>query len=846
MTKTKKIVAWCLFFVMIWGVEIYADVGEELTAAPGDPLSIGAYIDGVAYSPNVNGKLFLATANDISHSFSIFQIPSDTFIPKQISGSPFNLGNSIYPSAVAFSPIIGENLFLALAEDGKHRVYVYKVDPNTDELYTVSGSPYSSGGNYPWAVVYSPLLPNGKLFLAVTNVYSNNVVFFNVDTLTGQLTKILDAPFPDRPEGIAFSPIVNGQLFFSVVTLDKPKCYVSSVNTETGALSSVPGSPYTVGKTPSDVAFSPLVNDHLFLAVANRDSNNLSVFKVETTTGELAEISTSPFITGGNGPCAISYSPMIQNQLFLSSGDGSSNKISCFRIDTNTGDNLGRSTYSVGKSPYSLSYSSIFNGRLFLAIGNQASKNVSLFQDTNLPGISIAAGCFHSLELRSDGNVWAWGNNSYGQLGNGNNTNFNYPVQVIGGLKDVTSISAGSYHSMALKKDGTVWTWGLNNKGQLGIGSTSNANTPTQIVNFQNIIAIAGGGEFSLALDKDGNVWAWGDNSLGQVGVNVNNVKSTYSTPQKVLNLSGVIAIAAGQYHALALKNDGKVYAWGANGSGQLGNNSTTNQYQPVATNLLTSIKAIAAGSEHSLALKSDEKVYAWGNNFSGQLGNGNTTNQWQPVLVQGGLSNVAFIAAGGYHSLAIKSDGTECAWGNNSSGELGDGSFTNSLFPKSINGTFSLTAGGCSHSLALGIGGDAWAWGSNSYGQLGAGLPVGSSSKYNTPQFVLFVPPPQNVTVTQTKEYSVQRAKIPFARYIDTLRWRAPEFGDNEVMAFRLINRKTQKMIREIQNSQGKRRFAMKIRTNDSSRIFKYALVSVGRNGEISSSVRPKIMKIK
>ena len=188
---------------------------------------------------------------------------------------------------------------------------------------------------------------------------------------------------------------------------------------------------------------------------------------------------------------------------------------------------------------------------------------------------SVATGDSFTLALKSDGTVWAWGSNSYGQFGNGitlgtiasNST----PVQV-SDFSGVIAIAAGEANSLALKADGTVWAWGSNSYGQFGngitLGTIASNSTPVQVSDFSGVIAIAAGEANSLALKADGTVWAWGSNSYGQLG---NGTTSDSSTPVQVMGLSGVIAIASGGYHSLALKSDGTVWDWGYNIDGELG-----------------------------------------------------------------------------------------------------------------------------------------------------------------------------------------------------------------------------------------------------------------------------------
>jgi alpha-tubulin suppressor-like RCC1 family protein len=297
--------------------------------------------------------------------------------------------------------------------------------------------------------------------------------------------------------------------------------------------------------------------------------------------------------------------------------------------------------------------------------------------------IAISTFAHHSLALKSDGTVWAWGRGSYGELGDGTNKDHKSPVQV-SGLSDVIAISAGGGHSLALKSDGTVWAWGHNIYGQLGDGTTTSRSTPVQVltsegVGLSGVIAISSGYDNCFVLKSDGTVWAWGDNTFWALG---DGTRVQYrSTPVQVLTsegvgLSGVIAISSGNDHCLVLKSDGTVWAWGRSEMGQLGDGMTTYGHSPVQVSGLSGVVAIVAGQFHSLALKGDGTVWAWGQNEYGRLGDGTTTDRSTPVQVSG-LSGVVAIVAGQFHSLALKNDGTVWAWGYNHAGQLGDGTIT-------------------------------------------------------------------------------------------------------------------------------------------------------------------------
>ncbi|WP_158625733.1 RCC1 domain-containing protein [Corallococcus carmarthensis] len=335
------------------------------------------------------------------------------------------------------------------------------------------------------------------------------------------------------------------------------------------------------------------------------------------------------------------------------------------------------------------------------------------------PSARLAGGLQHTLALKQDGTVWAWGRNADGQLGDGTTTARPTPAQAPG-VTGVTALVAGGYHSLALKQDGTVWAWGHNSEGQLGDGTTTARSTPVQVPGLTGVAVVVAGGYHTLALKQDGTVWALGNNAAGQLG---DGTRASRLTPVQAQGLTGIAALVAGTYHTVALKQDGTVWAWGYNNEGQLGDGTTTDRLTPVRVQGLTAVTAIVAGDSRTLALKQDGTVWAWGRNAEGQLGDGTTTTRPTPVQVPG-LTGVAALAAGVYHTLALKQDGTVWAWGNNDHGQFGDGTKVSRLTPVQVpglTGVAALVAGG-SHTLALKQDNTVWAWGRNAEGQLGDG----------------------------------------------------------------------------------------------------------------------------
>jgi len=193
---------------------------------------------------------------------------------------------------------------------------------------------------------------------------------------------------------------------------------------------------------------------------------------------------------------------------------------------------------------------------------------------------------------------------------------------------------------------------------------------------------LSAGEQYSLALKSDGTVWAWGSNRSGQLGDGTGgNLYDYKAEPVQVSGLSGAVAVSAGSRHSLAVKEDGTVWAWGYNGSGQLGDGTTDQRFTPVQVSGLSGILAVSAGNSHSLAVKQDGTVWAWGANWSGLLGDGTNTDRYTPVRVSGSSDAVA-VSAGGDHSLGLRGDGTVWAWGYSGSGQLGDGSVSYKALP--------------------------------------------------------------------------------------------------------------------------------------------------------------------
>ena len=330
-----------------------------------------------------------------------------------------------------------------------------------------------------------------------------------------------------------------------------------------------------------------------------------------------------------------------------------------------------------------------------------------------------AAGYDHSLAVTATGLVHAWGRNANGQLGDGTTSTRNTSA-VVSGPVSVLAVAAGD-HSLAMTSAGRLWSWGRNTYGQLGDGTTSPRTTAVLLTTVQDVVAIAAGAQFSLALTSDGRVWSWGAGASGQLG---HGTTQNRSTPTAIPGLVNVVAIAAGELHALALLGNGEVWAWGRNADGQLGDGTTVSERRsPVRVGPLTNVVAIAAGGSHSLAVDGSGRLWAWGANVSGQLGLGSTAMSSTPVEVV--LPHaVASVAAGFGHSLARTSGGAVYAWGRNDTGQVGDGTLAMRTSPVEVAGLASVVAvaAGWGHSIAVRTDGTVWLWGQNGSGQIGDG----------------------------------------------------------------------------------------------------------------------------
>jgi alpha-tubulin suppressor-like RCC1 family protein len=358
---------------------------------------------------------------------------------------------------------------------------------------------------------------------------------------------------------------------------------------------------------------------------------------------------------------------------------------------------------------------------------------------------AIAGGGFHSLALLENGTVWSWGDNGRGQLGDGTLISRLAPVQVQGLPGIARSIAAGGQHSLALLDDSTVWSWGDNVGGKLGdfLFSDPISTRPRQAqcdsarvgcgalvmvdhgattFPFPDVVDIAAGGEHSMALREDGGVWTWGADSSGQLGrpeIFFNSIPSLVELPFPIRSVAG------GGEHSLALANDRTVFGWGSNANRQLGQGPGKQPFPVEVLPFIFGVTAMGAGLDHSLFVVSDGTVRGLGFNFFGQLGDGTRITPVVPVQPPF-LTNMSDVDGGFAHSLGLQQQGQVWAWGDNSFGQVGEpGDPDMQLVPVRISSlpSASAIAAGGRHSLALDDRcGQVWAWGDNVLGQLGDG----------------------------------------------------------------------------------------------------------------------------
>ena len=306
---------------------------------------------------------------------------------------------------------------------------------------------------------------------------------------------------------------------------------------------------------------------------------------------------------------------------------------------------------------------------------------------------TIAAGYGTTAVIKEDGSLWTWGNNQYGQLGDGTTQYRDIPVKVMDDVVDVSISNADCFvHTTAIKSDGSLWAWGDNGSGQLGDGTREDKYTPVKIMD--NVVAVSIGEAYTVAIKSDGSLWTWGI---------VKGIDKLQLTPIKIMD--NVIAVSAGWYHTAVIKGDASLWAWGGNSYGQIGDGTYDDKYTSVE--IMDDVVSVSAGESHTAAIKNDGSLWIWGNNKAGQLGDNVTESKNSPVKV---MDNVSDVSCGGYSTVVMKNDGSVWEWG---------GSYPSAV--KVMDNAVSISKGD-NYTMVVKKDGSLWAWGFNANGQLGDG----------------------------------------------------------------------------------------------------------------------------
>ena len=351
-----------------------------------------------------------------------------------------------------------------------------------------------------------------------------------------------------------------------------------------------------------------------------------------------------------------------------------------------------------------------------------------------VPGwIRIAAGGDHTCGIREGNTLWCWGAAQYGELGTGATLDQDLPQQITKPTTGWASVTAGYYHSCATRSDTTLWCWGRNNDGQLGIGNTTNVGRPHQVTTpaATGWATVTGGHYHTCATRTDTTLWCWGRNNKGQLGTGTG---ISGDLPQQVTGpeATGWATVATGGFHTCATRTDTTLWCWGYNSLGELGDGSTWSEYSPeqVTTPAANGWASVAAGDYHTCATRTDTTMWCWGDNYYGQLGIGFRLSQDLPQQVTiPAPDGWTTVTAGDFHTCALRTHALRC-WGYNGDGELGIGYTTNANQPHqvgrppAVTGWSHLTTGG-SHTCATHTGHTLWCWGYNGFGQLGIGTTV-------------------------------------------------------------------------------------------------------------------------
>jgi alpha-tubulin suppressor-like RCC1 family protein len=322
--------------------------------------------------------------------------------------------------------------------------------------------------------------------------------------------------------------------------------------------------------------------------------------------------------------------------------------------------------------------------------------------------------------------LYAWGSNQFFEIGNSSGVYYSSPIQV-GSLTTWKQVSGSGYTAVGVKIDGTLWSWGRNHVGQMGINNTVNYSSPVQVGSLTNWKLVAtfcgySGPSTQFAIQTNGTLWAWGDNSVGQLGIGT--IAATqYSSPVQIGALTNWKQVSSGAFYTAATKTDGTLWTWGTNTYGQLGNGTIVYYSSPIQVGSLTNWKQVACGGNFIAAIKTDGTLWTWGINTAGQLGNGTVNIYYSSPIQVGSLTNWQQVSCG-YNTYAIRTDGTLWGWGGDGKGQIAAADSTDHSSPIQIGSlnNWKQVSGGLNAFFAIKTNGTLWSCGYGVHGQLGNG----------------------------------------------------------------------------------------------------------------------------